>query len=101
MCTQNYMQLTIIILISQTFCITLVFVFQYQFGYTPLHIAAIKNNVQVARVLIHANADLDSLDKVMIIFHIKQSMIIDSEQFIESSCIYCEPHLVQSMASYV
>ena len=48
-------------------------------GWTHLHRAAIYNKVQVARILIDANANLDSLDEVMIIFfHIKQTMIMNS-----------------------
>ena len=43
-------------------------VFLYQFGWSPLRIAARLNNVEVASVLIEAGADLDIPDKVMICF---------------------------------
>ena len=38
----------------------------YQSRWTPLHVAAYHNKVQVVRILIHANADLDIPDSVMI-----------------------------------
>ena len=42
------------------------YAFQHQDGCTPLHIAARKNDVQMARILIDAKAHLDSPNEVMI-----------------------------------
>ena len=44
------------------------FVFQYQYGWTPLHRAASYNKVEVARVLVEAGANIDVTDEVMICF---------------------------------
>ena len=80
LCLTNYYNYNITnILYHIGFLLYYLFVFQYQIGFTPLHIAAIMNNVQAVRILIDANANLDSLDKVMInFFYIKQTMIMNS-----------------------
>ena len=44
------------------------FLFQYQFGWAPLHRAAINNNIEVARVLVEAGASIDIINEVMICF---------------------------------
>ena len=81
LCLTNYYNYNITnILYHIGFLLYYLFDFQYQYtGWTPLHIAAVYNNIQAARILIQANADLDSLDPVNIIFfHIKQTMIMNS-----------------------
>ena len=80
LCLTNYYNYNITnILYHIGFLLYYLFDFQYQFRWTPLHIAAFYNNVQVARILIDANANLDSLAKVMInFFYIKQTMIMNS-----------------------
>ena len=81
LCLTNYYNYNITnILYHIGFLLYYLFVFQYQYiRWTPLHIAALYNNIQVARILIDANANLDSLDKVMInFFYIKQTMIMNS-----------------------
>ena len=80
LCLTNYYNYNITnILYHIGFLLYYLFDFQYQLRWTPLHIAAFYNNVQVARILIDANANLDSLDKVMInFFYIKQTMIMNS-----------------------
>ena len=47
---------------------TIYFIFVYQYGDTPLHEAVVKNNVEVARVLINAGARTNIPNKVMICF---------------------------------
>ena len=44
------------------------FVFQYQWGLSPLHISAVYDKVVVARVLVEAGANIDVTDEVMICF---------------------------------
>ena len=81
LCLTNYCNYNITnILYHIGFLLYYLFDSQYQYtGWTPLHIAAMYNNVQVARILIDANANLDSLDEVMInFFYIKQTMIMNS-----------------------
>ena len=69
LCLTNYYNYNIInILYHIGFLLYYLFDFQYQYRWTLLHIAAFYNNVQVAHILIDANANLDSLDEVMINF---------------------------------
>ena len=80
LCLTNYYNYNITnILYHIGFLLYYLFDFQYQFRSTPLHYAAMYNKVQVARILIDANANLDSLHEVMInFFYIKQTMIMNS-----------------------
>ena len=47
---------------------TIYFVFLYQDGDTPLHLAVISNNVEVVHMLIMAGAKTSISDEVMICF---------------------------------
>ena len=47
---------------------TIYFVFLYQDGDTPLHLAVIYDNVEVARALLNASAQTNIPNKVMICF---------------------------------
>ena len=83
---------------------TIYFVILYQYGWTPLHVAVIKNNVEVAHMLIMAGAKTNVPDKVMICSILnKLQMCIRMEisivfvQLIESSGIYCDSYLFHSM----
>ena len=80
LCLTNYYNYNITnILYHIGFLLYYLFDFQYQSRFTPLHIAAMCNRIQVARILIDANANIDSLDEVMInFFYIKQTMIMNS-----------------------
>ena len=62
-------------------------VFLYQYGWSPLYIAARHNSVEVASLLIHAGADPDLPDEVMICFILNklQMYYIVYVQLIESS----------------
>ena len=66
LCLTNYYNYNITnILYHIGFLLYYLFDFQYQSRWTPLNIAAMYNNVQVARTLIDANVNLDSLEEVM------------------------------------
>ena len=41
------------------------YVFLYQVGWSPLHIASRRNSVQVAHILIHAGAKIDIPEEVL------------------------------------
>ena len=56
------------LIFNKYYSMTIYFVFSYQIGWTPLHAAVVKNNVQMVRLLIQAGAKTNLPNKVMVCF---------------------------------
>ena len=77
--------------------------------WSPLHLAARRNNVHVVHILIDSNADLDCLDVVMInVFMARRAIPMIAFHSVESIYIYilcplarlCVVYVVKEVASF-
>ena len=55
---------------------TIYFVFSHQDGWSPLHTAVVRNNVQMVRLLIQAGAKTNLPNQVMLLNKLQMCMII-------------------------